>query len=136
MKSRILPGDLTLYDEAVINYNSVGENFDELVMWHMRNNGVILHTPLWLLMGVDIDGECWQIGYAAAKVPNPIKLFMDLAPYRLDKVAISRYRDIPKNTEDIFRIYSWDKLYNKVKNYGSTSSIIRSTEVIPNEKSK
>lgn len=119
MKSRILPGDITLYDEAVILYNSVGEDFEKLVQLHHRNNGVVLHTPLWLLMGMDIGGEYWQIGYAASKLPNPIKLFMDLAPYRLDKVAISRYRDIPKNTEDVFKFYSWDKLYSKVKNYGN-----------------
>lgn len=118
MKSRTLPGDLTLYDEAIINYNSVGEDFEELVSWHHRHGGVVLHTPLWLLVGMDIRGEYWQIGYAAAKLPNPIKLFMDLAPYRLDKVAISRYRDIPNNTEDVFRFYSWNRLYKKVSSYG------------------
>tara|TARA_Y100000361_G_scaffold153636_1_gene175999 strand:- start:2679 stop:3047 length:369 start_codon:yes stop_codon:yes gene_type:complete len=119
MKSRTLPGDISLYDEAVILYNTVGIDFNELIMMHHLNGGVVISTPLWFLMGMDIRGEYWQIGYAAAKVENPIKLFMDLAPYRLDKVAISRYRDIPKNTEDVFRFYSWERLYNKVKNYGS-----------------
>lgn len=113
--SKQSPGSLTLIDKAIIQYHSVGEDF-ELLMAQYLINGVVLSSYDYLLMGRDVDGKYWEVGYAASECNNPIKLFMDLAPYRLDKVAISRYRDIPKNTEDVFRFYSWDKLYNKIKN--------------------
>ena len=113
--SKQSPGSLTLIDNAIIQYHYVGEDF-ELLMAQYLINGVVLSSYDYLLMGRDVDGKYWEVGYAASECNNPIKLFMDLAPYRLDKVAISRYRDIPKNTEDVFRFYSWDKLYNKIKN--------------------
>tara|TARA_E500000318_G_scaffold48631_1_gene45766 strand:- start:3066 stop:3419 length:354 start_codon:yes stop_codon:yes gene_type:complete len=113
--SKKLPGDISLYTQAVVQYNSVGVSFDDLIMEHARD-GVVMITAAYILMGKDV-GDCWRIGYASSILPNPIKLFMDLAPYKLDKVAISRYRDIPYKTNDIFRVYQWDKLYNKV-NHG------------------
>jgi hypothetical protein len=118
--SKQSPGSLSLLDKAIIQYHSVGADF-ELLLGQYLLNGVVLSSYDYLLLGRDVDGKYWEIGYAASDLNNPIKLFMDLAPYRLDKVAISRYRDIPKNKEDIFRFYSWDRLYNKVKNHGTHS---------------
>jgi hypothetical protein len=122
--SKQSPGRLTLIDKAIIQYHSVGVDF-ELLLSQYLIDGVVLSSYDYLLLGRDVDGKYWEVGYAASDCDNPIKLFMDLAPYRLDKVAISRYRDIPNNKEDIFRFYSWDRLYKKVSSYGSNGNTSR-----------
>lgn len=124
-----LIGELSLVDEAVVRYHSKGYRFVDLLDEHLNfrrpDERYIFSGPDYLLLGEvqeDDEGKYWLVNYAASRNKSAIKLLMDLAPYKLDRVAFSRYRHISKDTPDIYKFYKWDTLYEKTKNSSTTSA--------------
>lgn len=127
-----LAGELSLVDEAVVRYHSKGFRFVDLLDEHLNyrapDERYIFSGPDYLLLGEvreDKDGKFWLVNYAAARSKSAIRLLMDLAPYKLDRVAFSRYRHISKDKPDIYKFYKWDTLYEKTK--AATSSTTTSS---------
>ena len=129
-----LAGELSLVDEAVVRYHSKGFRFVDLLDEHLNyrapDERYIFSGPNYLLLGEvreDKDGKFWLVNYAAARSKSAIRLLMDLAPYKLDRVAFSRYRHISKDKPEIYKFYKWDKLYESTKGHTSTSSTSSTT---------
>lgn len=111
-------GDLSLLDEAVVRYHSKGFDFIELLDQYLNprphQRRYVYCTPDYLILAeVDEDeehGKFWRVVYAASRKKNAVASFLELAPYKLDTVAFSRYRKMTKEKPDCNKFYSWDKL--------------------------
>ena len=128
-----LAGELSLVDEAVVRYHSKGWKFVDLLDEHLNyrapDERYIFSGPDYLLLGEvkeDEQGKYWLVNYAASRDRSAIRLLMDLAPYKLDRVAFSRYRHISKDKPEIYKFYKWNTLYEKSKN-SSTATATTST---------
>jgi hypothetical protein len=133
MKSRKSVGDIPLIDQAIAFYKLEGEDFKLLLDQHMHFlypvERYVWSAPTYLLLAEAMydkeHGRYWMISYAASTLDNPIAKFFELAPYKLDFIAFSRYRDIDK-----LKFYKWNNLfkYAKTKNSsGTTASSSSST---------
>jgi hypothetical protein len=115
---------LSLLDEAVVQYHSVGEDFIRLLDLYINvQDGQEKYTfigPDYLLLGhvaEDDDGRYWHVSYAAHRKPEKtIRLFLELAPFQLDRVRFCRYHNM--NTD---KYYSWKSL-KRISNYGLKST--------------
>jgi hypothetical protein len=115
---------LSLLDEAVVQYHSVGEDFIKLLDLYINvQDGQEKYTfigPDYLLLGhvaEDDDGRYWHVSYAAHRKPEKtIHLFLELAPFQLDRVRFCRYHNM--NTD---KYYSWKSL-KRISNYGLKST--------------
>lgn len=111
---------LSLLDEAVVQYHSVGEDFIRLLDLYINvQDGQEKYTfigPDYLLLGhvgEDEDGRYWHVSYAAHRKPEKtIHLFLELAPFQLDRVRFCRYHNM--NTD---KYYSWKSL-KRISKYG------------------
>ena len=111
---------LSLLDEAVVLYHSVGEDFIKLLDLYINvQDGQEKYTfigPDYLLLGhvaEDDDGRYWHVSYAAHRKPEKtIHLFLELAPFQLDRVRFCRYHNM--NTD---KYYSWKSL-KRISKYG------------------
>lgn len=124
-----LAGELSLVDEAVVRYHSKGWKFVDLLDEHLNyrapDERYIFSGPNYLLLGEvkeDEQGKYWLVNYAASRDRSAIRLLMDLAPYKLDRVAFSRYRHISKDKPEIYKFYKWDKLYESTKTATSSTA--------------
>tara|TARA_B100001093_G_scaffold520277_1_gene614177 strand:- start:15964 stop:16341 length:378 start_codon:yes stop_codon:yes gene_type:complete len=125
MKSRQLIGShyrLPLVEEAVCLYNSWGEDFwallDEYINVHDEDKYIFMSKNYILLGEVleDTEGKYWDVAYASHRLPKKtIATFLELAPFRLDRVSFCRYHNIDKP-----KMYSWDKLTRIAKYYETT----------------
>jgi len=140
MTSQQLDGDhLSMIDEAVIRYHAKGEDFIALLDQHLNfrapEEKYVYSGPDYLMLGrVEEDeehGRYWYVAYAASKNKQPIKQFLELAPYKLDSVCFSRYRNMTKDSPEINNFYKWDRLeryfYGKQTKSTTTSSTTSST---------
>lgn len=117
--SQQLAGDISLLDEAVIKYHAAGHDFiamlDYFLNYRPPAKRYVYSAPDYLMLFQELTdeehGTHWSIAYAACRSGNPIKLLMDLAPYKLDTVAFSRYRHLLQGRVNEFKYYNWDKLY-------------------------
>tara|TARA_X000001388_G_scaffold77401_2_gene78051 strand:+ start:2414 stop:2860 length:447 start_codon:yes stop_codon:yes gene_type:complete len=111
---------LSLLDEAVVLYHSIGEDFIKLLDLYINvQDGQEKYTfigPDYLILGhVDKDdkGRYWHVSYAAHRKPEKtIHLFLELAPFQLDRVRFCRYHNM--NTD---KYYSWKSL-KRISKYG------------------
>ena len=129
-----LAGELSLVDEAVVRYHSKGWKFVDLLDEHLNyrapDKRYIFSGPDYLLLGEvkeDEQGKYWLVNYAASRDRSAIRLLMDLAPYKLDRVAFSRYRHISKDKPEIYKFYKWDKLYESTKTATSSTATTTSS---------
>lgn len=104
---------LSMIDEAVVLYNTKKENFINLLDEFLN---IPVGTEKYLWMAVDYilmaevledeQGKYWDVAYAAHRIPGKtIDLFLELAPFRLDRVSFCRYHNIDKP-----KIYLWKNL--------------------------
>lgn len=111
-------GDLSLLDEAVIRYHAKGFDFIELLDQYLNYRDpmrrYVFSAPDYLLLAEDTEdkehGRFWRVVYAASRRPDAISHFLKLAPYKLDMVAFSRYRNMTTDKPDTNKFYSWDNL--------------------------
>ena len=116
MTSQELVGEyqrLSLLDEAVVRYHSIGEDFIQLLDQYINvPEGAQQYTfigPDYILLGKvceDEKGKYWKVAYAAHRIKGTsIDLFLKLAPFELDRVMFSRYHNMDKQ-----KTYSWKTL--------------------------
>tara|TARA_E500000305_G_scaffold111014_1_gene121040 strand:- start:4963 stop:5448 length:486 start_codon:yes stop_codon:yes gene_type:complete len=124
-----LAGELSLVDEAVVRYHSKGWKFVDLLDEHLNyrapDERYIFSGPNYLLLGEareDDEGRFWLINYAAVREGTPMGIFFKFAPYKLDRVAFSRYRHISKDKPEIYKFYKWERLYESTKNTTTSST--------------
>lgn len=111
---------LSLLDEAVVLYHSVGEDFIKLLDEYINvPDGVQQYTfiaPDHILMGKvceDEKGKYWEVAYAAhRKEGGSVSLFLELAPFELDRVRFCRYHNM-----DNEKFYNW-KTLKRISKYG------------------
>jgi hypothetical protein len=129
-----LAGDLSLIDEAVVRYHAKGYDFivlfDQFLNFREPEKKYIFSAPDYLILAEDVDmgaeGRCWRVAYAASRRNTPVKHFLSLAPYKLDNVCFSRYRNITQDVPEKNKFYSWARLeryyYGKRTKTTNTSS--------------
>lgn len=111
---------LSLLDEAVVLYHSIGEDFiallDQYVNIPHGQQRYCFIGPDHLLLGdvqEDEHGKLWHVAYAAHRKPErTISTFLELAPFELDRVKFCRYHNM-----DNKKIYSWKSL-KRISKYG------------------
>ena len=120
MKLHPRAGELSLMDEAVIRYHAKGLDFLLLLDMHLNyrypDERYIYSGPDHFILAEvieDDEGKFWCVNYAASRTKNAIQLLMELAPFKLDRVAFCRYRNISNDSIDKYKFYKWDKLYGK-----------------------
>lgn len=112
-------GDLSLIDEAVVRYHAAGQDFiamfDYFLNFRAPNKRYIYSAPDYLMLFQEVTdeehGRHWQVAYAASRKKNAVRHLMDIAPYRLDIIAFSRYRHLAIGRVNEFKYYNWDRLY-------------------------
>ena len=109
---RLTVTQLTEMDKAVIVYQQMGEDFIETLDLYLNSppefESYIFKGPDYLLLGHRETREdpCkadspnnqepyWYITYGGTSQHDPIKLFLQMMPYRLDRVAFARYSKDP-----------------------------------------
>lgn len=122
MKSQRLVGSdykLPLLEQAVCIYNTQGEDFYNLLFEYLQTEGkqnYIFTGPDYILIGgveEDDEGKYWHVAYASHRNPKKtIRMFLELAPFRLDRVRFSRYHSMDK-----LKTYTWDNLL-RISNHG------------------
>ena len=118
-------GDIPLIDQAIAYYTLQGQDFKLLFEQHFHFlhpiERYVFSSPKYLILGEVMEdkehGKYWMVSYAASTVSNPFLYFFNLAPYKLDFIAFSRYR----NTDKI-KFYKWNKLYRYAKFKNSTNT--------------
>lgn len=123
MTSQISVGEyhrLSLIDEAVVLYHSIGEDFikllDQYINVRPEEEKYLFVSQDYILMGhvsEDDKGRYWHVSYAAHRKPEKtIDLFLRLAPFSLDRVRFCRYHNM-----DTDKYYSWKSL-KRISKYG------------------
>lgn len=103
----------SLVGEAMDMYAEKDEDFLELIHYHLEQHEgsrrCIYSTPDYLILAEiryhPEHGWHWRINYAASTQDNALSHFVEIAPFKLDKVAFCRYRNTDK-----FKYYNWDTL--------------------------
>jgi hypothetical protein len=111
---------LSLLDEAVLLYHSVGEDFirllDEYINVPDGQQQYTFIAPDYILLGKvceDEKGKYWEVAYAAhRREGGSVELFLELAPFQLDRVRFCRYHNM-----DNEKFYNWDTL-KRISKYG------------------
>ena len=113
---------LPLVEEAVCLYNTRGLNFWSLVDEYINTENAdkyVFMSKDYILLGEvleDEEGKYWDVGYASHRKPEKtIRMFLELAPFRLDRVSFCRYHNIDKP-----KMYKWDNLLRISRYYEST----------------
>lgn len=113
---------LSLIEEAVCLYNTRGLNFWSLVDEYINTENADKYVFLskdYILMGEvleDDKGKYWDVGYASHRNPKKtVRMFLELAPFRLDRVSFCRYHNIDKP-----KMYMWDNLLRISRYYENT----------------
>jgi hypothetical protein len=93
-------------------YNTQNLDFYNLIAEYLHTEGkqnYIFTGPDYILIaGVEEDekGKYWHLAYAAHNNPKrTLKIFFELAPFRLDRVMFCRYYNMDK-----LKMYKWDSL--------------------------
>lgn len=104
--------ELPLLQQAVCMYNTQNLDFYNLIAEYLHTEGkqnYIFTGPDYILIaGVEEDekGKYWHLAYAAHNNPKrTLKIFFELAPFRLDRVMFCRYYNMDK-----LKMYKWDSL--------------------------
>jgi hypothetical protein len=136
MTSQQLDGDhLSMIDEAVIRYHAKGEDFIALLDQHLNfrapEEKYVYSGPDCLVLARveenEEHGRYWYVAYAASKNKQPIKQFLELAPYKLDSVCFSRYRHMTKDSPEINKFYKWDQIERHMNNGKQTKTTTTSS---------
>lgn len=123
MTSQISVGEyhrLSLLDEAVVLYHSVGADFikllDQYINIRPEDNRYLFMSHDYILMGhvaEDEEGRYWHLSYAAHRnQEKTLQIFFELAPFQLDRVRFCRYHSMDKE-----KFYNW-KTLKRISKYG------------------
>jgi len=134
-KLQTLVGDdyrLSLLDEAVVLYHTQGQEFVWLQDYYLNcphgGERYFWSSPEHILMAEVLEdeiGRYWKVAYAASRDPSKkVALFMELAPFPLDRVAFTRYQKM--NTPNSEKFFGWDTL-KRISNYGLKTKETTST---------
>ena len=148
--------ELTLLDEAVIDYNVMGQDFiqilDAYVNAFAHAKRYTFFGPDYILLGqeetrvnpLDPESELtdpyWYVVYAASKKKDTCALFLELMPYPLDRVGFSRYAKYPERgvrfipVKTIQRLYDYGRISTKTS-HSSTTSTTSTTSCADSESS-
>jgi len=118
---------LTEMDKAVILFHSFGEEFVETLDLYLSSppnlESYIFKGPDYLLLGHrETRGDptvanspevepFWYVSYGGTTRGDPVKLFLEMMPYHLDRVAFSRHAKDPTkrmryfNTNQLLKYY-------------------------------
>lgn len=132
MTSQISVGEyhrLSLLDEAVVLYHSIGEDFikllDQYINIRPEDDRYLFMAHDYILMGhveEDEKGRYWHLSYAAHRnKEKTLQIFFELAPFQLDRVRFCRYHNM-----DTEKFYSWKSL-KRISNYGQQTKATTST---------
>jgi len=113
---------LSMIDEATVLYHTQGEDFIKLLDYYINcqegEQKYFFSGPTHMLMGEvqeDEDGKYWHVAYASSRDANAVSMFLELAPFPLDRVHFCRYHQM--NRDDPFKFYSWKNIH-RLANYG------------------
>lgn len=120
---------LSLIDEAVVLYHSIGEDFIKLLDQYINvrpgEEKYLFVSQDYILMGhvsEDDKGRYWHVSYAAHRKPEKtIDLFLRLAPFSLDRVRFCRYHNM-----DTDKYCNWKSL-KRISKYGQQTKTTTST---------
>jgi hypothetical protein len=120
---------LSLLDEAVVLYHSIGEDFikllDQYINVRPEEEKYLFISQDYILMGhvsEDDEGRYWHVSYAAHRKPEKtIDLFLRLAPFSLDRVRFCRYHNM-----DTDKYYNWKSL-KRISKYGQQTKSTSTT---------
>jgi hypothetical protein len=113
---------LSMLDEATVLYHTQGEDFIKLLDYYVNcqegEQKYFFAAPTHILMGEvreDEDGSYWHVAYAASRDKNAVAMFLELAPFPLDRVHFCRYHKM--NHDNPYKFYTWKNI-QRLANYG------------------